>query len=232
VGRIRDPEIQFIPTDTLVPEIPYYPEIGGIAERNEEEAYALLEEAGYRLGVRLPEITIHIPQGLESMRVAELMKESWEGALEVSVSIRVTPYPGYFESLSDGAYTIGTVSWIGDFADPLTFLQMWISDSNVNDAGFGDTRYDELIDNSMLETGVNRYRILSEAEEILLHTGTVLPVSHSPSINLIDLEAVDGWFPNPLDVHPLRYLRFSERDPVPGVIRFDPDVSGSVYWKE
>jgi oligopeptide transport system substrate-binding protein len=157
-------------------------------------------------------------QGLESMRVAELMKESWEGALEVSVSIRVTPYPGYFESLSDGAYTIGTVSWIGDFADPLTFLQMWISDSNVNDAGFGDTRYDELIDNSMLETGVNRYRILSEAEEILLHTGTVLPVSHSPSINLIDLEAVDGWFPNPLDVHPLRYLRFSERDPVPGVI--------------
>lgn len=230
--RIRDPEIQFIPTDTLVPEIPYYPEIGGIAERNEEEAYALLEEAGYRLGVRLPEITIHIPQGLESMRVAELMKESWEGALEVSVSIRVTPYPGYFESLSDGAYTIGTVSWIGDFADPLTFLQMWISDSNVNDAGFRDTRYDELIDNSMLETGVNRYRILSEAEEILLQTGTVLPVSHSPSINLIDLEAVDGWFPNPLDVHPLRYLRFSESDPVPGVIRFDPDVSGSVYWKE
>jgi len=227
--QIRDPEIQFIPTDTLVPEIPFYPEIAGIAETNEEEAYALLEEAGYRLGVRLPEIVVHIPQGLESMRVAELMKESWEESLEVSVSIRVTPYPGYFESLSDGEYTVGTVSWIGDFADPLTFLQMWISDSNVNDAGFRDTRYDELIDNSMLETGVGRYRILSEAEEILLQTGTVLPVSHSPSINLIDLEAIDGWFPNPLDVHPFRYLRFSDRDPVPGVIRFDPDLPASVY---
>ncbi|HKK49591.1 MAG TPA: peptide ABC transporter substrate-binding protein [Alkalispirochaeta sp.] len=220
--QIRDPDIQFIPTDTLVPQIPYYPEVTGIQNREEEEALQLLEDAGYRQGVRLPTITVHIPEGQESLRVAELMKESWERALEVSVTVRSTPYPQYFDTISDGEFTVGTVSWIGDFADPLTFLQMWISDSNVNDAGFNSAEYDTLIDDSMLERGPSRYEILGEAEEILLRTGTVLPVSHSPSINLIDLDAVDGWFPNPLDVHPFRYLRFTDRDPAPGVIHYRP----------
>ncbi len=220
--QIRDPEIQFIPTDTLVPQIPYYPEVTGIQGPNQEEALELLKDAGYRQGVRLPTITVHIPEGQESLRVAELMKESWERALEVSVNIRATPYPEYFDTISDGEFTVGTVSWIGDFADPLTFLQMWITDSNVNDAGFSNPEYDALIDDSMLERGPGRYEILGEAEEILLRTGTVLPISHSPSINLIDLNAVDGWFPNPLDVHPFRYLRFTDRDPAPGVINYRP----------
>ncbi len=222
--QIRDPEIQFIPTDRLVPSIPRYPTVAGITEPNIEEALALLEEAGYQRGVRLPTITIHIHDGVETMRVASLMREAWEEALEVDVDIVSTPYQTYFDALDTSDFTVGTVSWIGDFADPLTFLQMWITDSNVNDAGFSDETYDTLIDQSMFERGSARFEILGEAEEILLQTGTVLPVSHAPSVNLINLEAVDGWFPNPLDIHPLRYLRFSERSLAPGVIRFDvPD---------
>lgn len=218
--EIRDPEIQFLPADTLVPQIPFYPEISGITEPDREEALSLLQEAGYSRGVRLPTIEVHVPQGQETMRVARLMQENWESELEVNVDIRVTPYPAYFDALDDESFTVGTVSWIGDFADPLTFLQMWISDSNVNDAGFRDQRYDQLIDESMLESGEDRYQILSQAEQILLDTGTVLPISHSPSINLIDLDLVEGWFPNPLDIHPLRYLRFSDQSAAPGVINF------------
>lgn len=218
--EIRDPEIQFIPSSVLVPSIPRYPEITGITERDRDQAYALLEDAGYVEGARLPLITIHVPVGTESTRVAELMKSAWEDALHVSVDIVTTPYPAYFESLRHSDFTVGTVSWIGDFADPLTFLQMWISDSNVNDAGFADIRYDALLDESMGQSGVPRYETLARAEEILLQTGTVLPVSHSPAINLIDLRAVEGWYPNPLDIHPVKYFDFTDRVPLPGVIRF------------
>ncbi|MFA7565409.1 MAG: peptide ABC transporter substrate-binding protein [Alkalispirochaeta sp.] len=216
--EIRSDEIQFIPATTLVPEIPYYPRVSGITEPNVEEALELLKEAGYSRGVRIPTIEIHIPQGSESARVAGLMKDAWEKHLELSVDITVTPYPAYFDALSESDFTVGTVSWIGDFADPLTFLQMWISDSNVNDAGFSDPRYDALIDDSMVLRGQERYNRLGQAEEILLQTGTVLPVSHSPAINLIDLNAVDGWYPNPLDIHPMKYFRFTEQAPLPGVI--------------
>jgi len=219
--QLRDEEILYIPAYTLVPQIPFYPTAESIRERSEDEALQLLEEAGYRQGVRLPTITVHIPQGSEPQRVAELMRDAWEDALEVNVEIRVTPYPAYFDLLGESDFTVGTVSWIGDFADPLTFLQMWISDSNVNDAGFTDATYDELIDESMLQSGVQRYQTLAQAEEILLQSGTVLPVSHSPSINLIDLQEIDGWYPNPLDIHPFKYFEFSGRAPVPGAIRYD-----------
>lgn len=219
--RIRDPEIQFIPTQVLVPSIPGYPEVEGIPQPDHDQALALLEDAGYREGRQLPTIRIHVPRGTESTRVAELMRDAWTEALQVSVEIEYTPYPQYFEELRHSDFTVGTVSWIGDFADPLTFLQMWISDSNVNDAGFRDPRYDALLDTSMEETGAARYRTLADAEEILLQTGTVLPVSHSPAINLIDLQAVDGWHANPLDIHPVKHLDFTDRAPLPGVIRFE-----------
>ncbi len=235
-NEIRSEEIQFIPANTLVPTIPYYPAVNGINETSVEEALELLRRAGYSRGVRIPSIEIHIPQGQESARVAGLMKDSWEEHLEVTVNITVTPYPAYFDALGDSDFTVGTVSWIGDFADPLTFLQMWITDSNVNDAGFSDTQYDELIDDSMNLRGQERYNQLGRAEEILLQTGTVLPVSHSPAINLIDMNAIEGWFPNPLDIHPMKYFRFIEQAPLPGLIRysgrFDPIGPDSVYYAE
>lgn len=218
---IRDPELLFMPTAVLVPRIPFYPEVQGIEGEDRDQAFALLEDAGFPRGAGLPELVVHIPDGEEPRRVADLMASAWEEHLETTVRIRTTPFSRYFDALKDRSFTVGTIGWIGDFADPLTFLTMWISDSNVNDARFADERYDALIDRSMRETGVVRFQTLGEAEEILLQTGTVIPVSHSPAVNLINLQAIGGWHPNPLDIHPLKYLHFTNGAPVPGVIRYD-----------
>lgn len=220
--EIRSEEYQFIPADTLVPKIPYYPEVARISEQQIDEALQLLDEAGYPQGIGLPTITIFVPQGEENARIASVFTDAWESALQVNVELLQGAYPGYFEALRNDNYTVGTVSWIGDFADPMTFLQMWISGSNVNNAGFASTVYDDLLDESMTQTGEERYQTLAKAEEILLQTGTVLPISHSPAINLIDTESVEGWYPNPLDIHPVRYFRFAEFIPAPGVVDFDP----------
>lgn len=227
--QIRDPEMHFMPTSVLVPPIPFYPEVRGIEETDVEQALGLLEEAGFPDGRGLPELKIHIHEGPEAMRVAELAQEAWAAALNQDVEIRVTPFSRYHDALKNGTFTMGTMGWIGDYADPLTFLQMWIADSNANDAGFADPRYDGLLDRAMGQSGVTRYETLAQAEEILLQTGVILPVSHSPAVNLIDLRAVAGWFPNPLDIHPLKHLRFSTGAPVPGVIRFDQPQVNRIY---
>jgi peptide/nickel transport system substrate-binding protein/oligopeptide transport system substrate-binding protein len=227
--QIRDPEMHFMPSPVLVPPIPFYPEVSGIVETDVEQALGLLEEAGFPEGRQLPSLIIHIHEGPEAMRVAELARDAWEAALNQVPEIRVTPFSRYHDALREGTFTMGTMGWIGDYADPLTFLQMWIGDSNANDAGFSDPRYDGLIDQAMGQSGVSRYETLAEAEEILLQTGVILPVSHSPAVNLIDLRAVAGWFPNPLDIHPLKHLRFSTGAPVPGVIRFDQPTRNRLY---
>lgn len=219
--RIRDPEIHFSPAETLVPGIPGYPEVVGIVEQDLDEAFELLEMAGFPEGAGLEEPVIRIPGGLENSRIVSLMRETWEEYLGLESHMEVVRYPDYFDSLSeDRTYALATVSWIGDFADPLTFLQMWTSQSNLNESGFANPEYDRLVREGAALRSEARYETLSRAERMLLETAVVLPVSHSPAINLIDLSTVDGWYPNPLDIHPFKYLRLLGLTPAPGVVRY------------
>ncbi|MFW6329991.1 MAG: peptide ABC transporter substrate-binding protein [Alkalispirochaetaceae bacterium] len=215
--ELRSEEFQFIPASTLVPPIPFYPEVTGLEAQNRDEARELLSAAGVSDSDDLGPIRVAIPGGEESRRVAGIMEATWEEALGVTVEVEEIPYPRYFDALDDGEYTVGTVSWVADYADPLSFLQMWMSGSNLNNANFGSDEFDGLIRSSYDQTGDTRYATLAEAERILLETAVVLPVSHSPAINLVNGNEIEGWFPNPLDIHPFKEIRFRELAPIPGV---------------
>ncbi len=201
-------EGQFIPAKSLVPPIPGYPEIQGITAQNVKEGLSILSEAGYPDGVGLPPIEIKIPEGQESQRIARLMGEAWREHLSVEVNVRVFPFSVYYDEAKKRDYTLGTMTWIGDFADPLTFLQMWTGDSNLNDPGYRNPEFDRLVRRSLSETGTERYETLAEAERIIIDSGAVLPISHTPAVNIIDADFITGWYPNPLDIHPMKFLRF------------------------
>jgi oligopeptide transport system substrate-binding protein len=210
-------EDTLLPTSRLIPPIPTYPDITGIAESNREEAFSLLQEAGYTQGVGLPELVFKLPGDSESERVAGIMAEAWKQELGLAVRIVSFPYDIYLREVKKPDYTIGSVTWIGDYADPLTFLQMWTEGSNLNDARFTDPEFDALIEGSFSLEGEERYTQLAQAEEILLSTAVVLPISHAPAFNLVDLDRIEGWFPNVLNIHPFKYLRFRELRVPPGV---------------
>ena len=94
---------------------------------------------------------------------------------------------------------------------------MWTTESNLNSSEYSDPAFDSIVRRATGETGDERYQSLAEAETMLLHDAIVLPISNSPSINFIDLELINGWYPNPLDVHPFKFLSFRELKPPPNV---------------
>ena len=208
----------FLPAKTLIFPIPGYPEIEGLDLTNEEEAKNLLIEAGYPYGAGLPDLVIKLNPSEEAARIGGLMAKTWKEKLGVPVRIEVVPYNRYFQSLKGGGYGVGSSTWIGDFADPYTFLQMWRRDSNLNDAHYDDADYERLMEKSMGEEGKQRWSTLAEAEKLLLERGTVLPISYSPAINIVDINELDGWFSNALDIHPFKYLSFRAFRPLPGVV--------------
>jgi peptide/nickel transport system substrate-binding protein/oligopeptide transport system substrate-binding protein len=210
---IRSEDYLYIPAVTLVPSFPQYPDVSGITESDSDLAMELLAAAGYPKGDGLQEVTISIPGGGDNDRIAEIMKTTWESLLDVEVVVERIPYPDYFSFIEEETFTLGTISWIGDFADPLTFLDMWTSESNLNNSRYSNTEFDVLVRRAMGESAPNRYETLADAERILLWDAIVLPISHSPSINLVDLRRVRGWYPNPLDIHPFKYLEFIIREP-------------------
>lgn len=216
--KIRSREYMYLPADSLVPTFGSYPQVDGIAAQDVNAALELLEELGFPRGRGLPEIRISLPQGEESRRIGTLMKEAIESNLEIEAVIEEHPFYEYYDFLKKGPFTIGTLNWIGDYADPLTFLQMWTGDSSLNLSEYRDEAFDRMIMESMSKNGDERYEQLAEAEKHILQGAIVMPVKNSPAFNIIDMQSIDGWFPNPLDIHPFKYLGFSQPTLPDGVV--------------
>ncbi|MBN1242763.1 MAG: peptide ABC transporter substrate-binding protein [Spirochaetales bacterium] len=215
--EIRDEELYGIVAETLVLPFEGYEAPEGIVEADLDEAMALLEKAGFPEGKRLPAIRFMIPDGEDARRIAALMGDTWKELLALEYEVAVVPPSRFFEKVKSEDYDISLTSWIGDFADPLAFLQMWVSDSNLNDARWKEAGYDELIAKSNAQDGAKRAATLAEAEALLLGGAAVMPIYHSLAINLVNPEAVDGWFDNVLDIHPFKAMGFGSWQPMPGV---------------
>ena len=210
-------ESSLFATNRLIPSFNGYPDVQGLGEGGEERALELLKEAGYPQGANLPQLTIKIPEDSESRRIAAIMADSWKTRIGLRTEVITFPYNQYLKEVKNPGYTVGAVTWIGDYADPLTFLQMWTTGSNLNDARYSDPEFDGLVEASFSKEGDARYRTLSQAEEVLLGKAVVLPINHAPAFNLIDLDRIEGSYPNLLNIHPFKYIRFHRLRLPPGI---------------
>lgn len=216
--EIRDKKYILFPAPSIVLPVADYPEIEGMKKTDRELALHILESKGYGSEKRPLKIIIKIPEKSSDDRIYKMIEDAWEKIPGVAVDIQEVDYDIYYDSLKNNDYTLAEISWIGDFPDPLTFLQMWTSESNINDSGFHDSGFDVMIEKSFSLSGSERYAALAEAEQMLFDKGVVLPLSYSFALNLIRVEKIDGWYANPLDIHPFKYLRFRKEKLPAGLV--------------
>ena len=70
--------------------------------------------------------------------------------------------------MTEGEFQIGLYGWIADYNDPMTFLDLFLSDSEFNDPSYENERYDQLIKDAQTETDEQvRMDNLIEAERLL-----------------------------------------------------------------
>lgn len=216
--EIRSESSFFNPSDQLIPEVPGYSRVEGLNQKDTERGLELLEQAGYPHGTGLPDITIRIPHGSEQFRLAEIFQASIEDNTAISVHIdQQMPTDSYYQNLRTDEYTIASITWIGDYLDPLTFLMLFISDSGINEAGHASERFDQLIERSHTQSGEERMKTLSMAEQLLLQEGSVWPINHTAAFHLVNTHELEGWFSTALDIHPFKFLRRRQLLPGPGI---------------
>ena len=206
-----------IPAKTLVFPIAGYPELEGISTQNMDEAKKKLAEAGAAGSPAIVPLVIKIPESEAFLSLAQILKNAWE-ELGIKVEIQSMPSEEYYKSLRADDYAVGVTSWIGDFADPLSFLDMFRPASSLNDSGWKNASYESLIiEASAIMQVKERYSKLAEAEKLLLADGVILPIAHNPALNVIDRNGIEGWYPTALDIHPFKFIRFVQKKPLPGV---------------
>lgn len=180
--------------------------------REEEirEARALLAEAGFPDGKGFPEISYLYNTSDGAQFFAQAIQEMWRKNLGIRVSLRNQEYKVYRTSLAQGDYELARSAWSGDYLDPTTFLELFVSGGNINWTHWSDKRYDALLAQAARERNpVERIAKLKAAEEILLDATPIIPTLHSRSKFLIRPE-VRGWHPNLLDIHPYTGVKLRE----------------------
>ncbi len=150
----------------------------------------------------------------------ELLKEAWE-PLGVEVKVQTTPEERYLLSIPSWNADLFSYSWIGDFADPLAFLELFREGSTLNQSQWQNKDYNRLLKEAAeTNSSVEHNRLLADAERILLDDGVVLPISHSVCLHVVNPATVGGWYTNALDIHPFKYIYFKEEaSSVPNIVK-------------
>ncbi len=197
------------PAYSLVPPgVPGYGE-ARLAGRDVAQARWLLAEAGYPGGEGFPHVELLFNTSEAHKQIAEVLQQEWKEALGVHVDLVNQEWKVFLATTQGLDYWISRGSWIGDYVDPNTFLDVWTSTNGNNRTGYRDPGYDALIARAALTLDpVERMRLLHEAEEkVVVEDAVILPLYFYVVQNLYDERDFSGLKPNLLNMIDLRAVR-------------------------
>jgi ABC-type oligopeptide transport system substrate-binding subunit len=125
-------------------------------------------------------ITLFLNDAPGHKEIAVAVQAMWK-QLGIDVTIKTQEWAQYLEFLgpppSDAVY-VYRLGWIGDYVDPMNFLELWTSKSGNNNSRFANPAYDRLIEQARdtADDGA-RYELYRQAEAMLTGLQGEMPIS-------------------------------------------------------
>lgn len=184
------------------------------AER-EDHARALLAEAGFGPDNPL-RVEIRFNTHEDHRRISLAIGAMWQQTLGVYSTLINEEFRVFLNTRRQRAVTeVFRAGWIGNYLDPMYFLELFTSDNPQNDVGFFNAEFDTLLKRAAHTTDLaERFALMREAEILLLETQPFTPLYTYVSARMV-APYVRGWMPNVLDQHPTRFMFLLRRDPAP-----------------
>ena len=159
----------------------------------------------------MPKIELKFNTNESHKKVAVAIQQMWKSELGIkNVVLDNQEWKVFLKTTELMNYEIARAGWIGDYNDPNTFLDMWVTDGGHNNTGWSSERYDELIKLAAAESDPKkRFEYFHECEKILGEEMPMIPIYIYVSSSLRH-PSVRGWHPTVLDHHPYKYVRLQE----------------------
>jgi len=149
----------------------------GLGPETIAEAKKLLAEAGYKDLSKFPKAEILYNTSENHKKIAVAVQQMWKKHLGIDVGLYNQEWKVYLANQTSLKFDISRSGWIGDYADPNTFLDMFVTDGGNNNTGWSNKKYDELIKLASKESDKNkRFDHFKAAEKILLEEMPVIPI--------------------------------------------------------
>ncbi|MBM7586520.1 oligopeptide transport system substrate-binding protein [Bacillus pakistanensis] len=153
---------------------------GDLGSYDVEKAKDHWEKAKKALGKDKIELELLNYDSENSRKVGEYLKEQLESSLEgLTLTISQQPFKQKLDLETKGQYDISFAGWGPDYPDPMTFIDMFITDGSHNQMGYSNPEYDKLVEQAnttLLDDLDARWQALLEAEKILFEDQAISPM--------------------------------------------------------
>ena len=150
-----------------------------------------LEEVGATKEQFEKEVTIVAGEGTWWSRTTQAFQQMWKDALGVEIPIETMTFAMRLERYNKKDYQISIAGWGGDYNDPMTFMDLFVTNGGNNDAFYSNPDYDAYIRKAMEGSGDERIDAMIEAEKLLARDVPIYPLFH-PARVYVQREYVKG----------------------------------------
>ena len=181
----------------------YRPAYAGLSQQERDErAKQLYAEAGYSKDKPL-KVELLYNTSENHKKIAIAITAMWKKTLGVEAQLINQEWKVFLntrqEKTSTEAFRAG---WFGDYNDPNTFLELYLSKAGLNDSGYDSAKFDGLLQQASLEQNpAKRAALLKEAEQELIDSYAIAPIYSYVSKRLVK-PYVKGYSPNIMDQYP------------------------------
>lgn len=165
------PATGLVPAGISGPEGQTFREAVGdtMPEFDAQEAKRLFDQGVEEEGGEVPEIELLSYETSTARDIATFLQSQFEENLGITMNVKIQPFDRKLELEAEGDFQFSYQGWGADYNDPMTFLDLWLSDSSFNTGGYNNEQFDELINQAKKETDfATRMDQMIEAETLLI----------------------------------------------------------------
>ncbi|WP_053217335.1 peptide ABC transporter substrate-binding protein [Virgibacillus senegalensis] len=153
-------------------------ENGDLVEYDADQAKEQWQLGLEELGKQELEFTLTTSDSGTSKQFAENLKYQLESNLPgLTLNVKSVPPKASISANVNQEYELILTGWNGDYQDPLTYLNLFITDSPGNHTGYSDEEYDRLVlgaKSDLADKPQERWDGLLKAERMLIEDSAVL----------------------------------------------------------
>lgn len=143
-----------------------------------EQAKKLLAEAGYPDGKGFPALEYAYNKNDTHAKIAQAVQDMWKKNLNINVKLNEVDWKVFVPQRKQGNFEISRDGWVGDYFDPMTFMDILVSKDGNNDAHYSNPKYDELVLAAKKESDpAKRMQMLHDAEKIVMDEQAIIPLA-------------------------------------------------------
>jgi len=174
-------------------------------DANVAEAKELMAEAGYPEGEGFPVLEFKTNPSSLHTSMFEAVQQMWSEQLGIDSVMSQEEWAVFQQTRNDKNFVIARHGWIGDYADPMAFVNLFITDSPQNNGGYSSAKFDELVEIAKASGDQNvRMKAMHDAETVLLDEMGIIPI-YFYTLPLLVNPKLKGVIFDPLGMHKFNY---------------------------